>query len=215
MCDAPGGALRFRLKSRWQIALRYANFGRTERAVAWALSTWMKADGTGASPSLEALAKAACSGRSTVARALVTLAESGWIGRLPGGGRGNRTAYVALMPDGVEERLDTLLNRPRGGTVSADKPSQKLQETVPLVGPFQAQNRPAGGTQAFIELQAGKPSPTGTSRTSTPSPWTWAGIETFEQFQGLAGGERASILRRYRAALDPAEATEGPEIETG
>lgn len=140
---------RFRLKTRWQIALRYSGYGLTTKAVGWALSTWWRAEGVGAAPSLENLADATGLHRATIARALKRLDDEGWVERIPGGGRGRRTAYRATIPEAADARVEEVLNGRTRATVSAEKPSQESQETVADARPFDSQNRRTGATRAF------------------------------------------------------------------
>lgn len=113
---------RFRHRTRWQVALRYSAFSPTARAVGWALSTWMSTAGV-CTASLDQLAEAAGCDRATVKRSLNQLEASGWVARRRGGGRGRPSSYAAVIPEGVEHRVEAVLNRRTGRLFPPEEPA--------------------------------------------------------------------------------------------
>lgn len=126
---------RFRYRTRWAIALRYSGLPRRARAVAHALGTYMRHDGSGCRPGLPALMEATGYGRSSVLAALGELEAGGWISRGPVGGRGAPTTYTPLMPDGAEARVEAQLKGSKGLDPSGPKGSSRLDERVQPAGP--------------------------------------------------------------------------------
>jgi hypothetical protein len=102
MADGSAQLRQASVRSRWTWAIRDSDLPATTRLVAWALATFMRADGE-CWPSVPTIAAAAGSNESTVKRHLRLLDERGWIERTRGGGsgRGSRertTRYVAALP---------------------------------------------------------------------------------------------------------------------
>lgn len=147
-------ALRLRLRTRWQIGLRYCGLTPTVRAVAWALATWMKPDGDSCRPAVEDVAAAAGTSRATAFRALAQLKKRGLIRIHGGGGRCRASTYEPLIPAELEVWIESVLgsgNGRTGETVSDQKPSHRMTQTV-SPGPG---NRLTRATLAYRAYRAG------------------------------------------------------------
>lgn len=194
---------RFRHRTRWQLALRYSELPLSTRAVAWALSTWWNPDGEVREIAMPALQEASGAGRSTVKRALEELEQEGWIARHRGGGRHNRSAYAATIPDGAEERLEEVLTAadrrpmqaPLMGALAELTRFEKGVQSGPVSGEKGVQSGPKG-------VQSG-PVP------SSPPPWSLAGL-TPREWLDLDEPERRRILAEI-GDTDPEEQEQAAE----
>jgi len=189
------------------VALRYSNLTTTERAVAWALSTWARADGSGCAVGVPKLAEAARVSRATAYRVLASLEEFGWIERASGGGRGVVNGYSLAMPAWVELHLRRFLETvsPAGpfeagngltsGTVSEPKPSHGGAETV-SPGPRKPSHQ-RDHRNEDLELV--------TPATSPAVPAGTGDVLTQRELAAAAG----ALVARLRGRIDPEEAAGG------
>jgi DNA-binding MarR family transcriptional regulator len=208
-------SVRFRFRSRWQIAMREAQLPSFRLLVGLTLSTWARPDGSDCRPSVERIGKATGLARSTVLRHLGALEAGGWIGRQAGGGRGRATTYSLMIPASIEALLEALLgaeNRPTSGTVSSDL-GEKLSQFPPKTVSISGLNRPTSGTPGIWSLiepegdevadfenrptsgTVSSDGPPGKSQESAVAPWQLLGY-TWAEFIALPLAERQAILSR-------------------
>jgi hypothetical protein len=84
------------LRTQWQVAIGESDLPPTSRLVAWALSTWMDADGR-CWPAQREIARRAGASRRAVINALENLRESDFLSWKTGGGPRRPNQYQALM----------------------------------------------------------------------------------------------------------------------
>jgi Helix-turn-helix domain len=94
----PSGAVRQpSRRTRWVAAVRDSDLPSTAKLVAWALGSFMNAEGE-CYPKRETIARAAGLHPTTVKRTLSELARRGWVSRCQGGGRGHPSDFRAEIP---------------------------------------------------------------------------------------------------------------------
>ncbi len=185
---------RYRMTKRWTIALRYSELPVGARALAFALSTWMDADGIGAPASLRDLAAGSGLDKATVCRQLERLEASGWIRRRRGGGRGRASAYDARIPEAVDRLVEDVLNGRTGATLPSPKLSRSRPETVAIPG---RNCRTAVPGDADIALKPCKPSsadPDGADDVRAEPPWRAEGKSWDEWLYERRSREAAAEL---------------------
>jgi DNA-binding MarR family transcriptional regulator len=96
-----------RLRTRWSIGVRLSDLEPMTTLVALTLAGWANADGRGARPSFESVAKGCRLTRRSVITHMKKLEDAGWVRRSVGRGVPNR--YSLLIPTEMEFKIEATL----------------------------------------------------------------------------------------------------------
>lgn len=112
----------------WLKAVQRANLTARAKVIAGALAVQFANDETGQiNPSVATLAEAIATSCDTVKRGIADLAEAGWLAKVAGRGRGNKSNYVLLSPGQVVALRPVVASKvaPKRGQDCTVSPSAK------------------------------------------------------------------------------------------
>jgi Helix-turn-helix domain len=160
-----------RLRTRWNIGVRLSDLEPMTTLVALTLAGWANADGRGARPSFESVAKGCRLTRRSVITHMKKLEEAGWVRRSVGRGVPNR--YSLLIPTEMEFKIEATL-----GEWTGEPGALPGEELVNLSAPSSERESTNQGTPVHPSLtEPYKEQPT--QGDLTP-PWVALGMSVYE-----------------------------------
>jgi hypothetical protein len=134
-----------RLRTRWSIGVRLSDLEPMTTLVALTLAGWANADGRGARPSFESVAKGCRLTRRSVITHMKKLEDAGWVRRSVGRGVPNR--YSLLIPTEMEFKIEATL-----GEWTGEPGALPSEELVNLSAPSSERGSTNQGTPVHPSL---------------------------------------------------------------